>query len=285
MGGGLAEADAGVGDDPRAVDAGGDTRGDARVEPVEHVGDRVDIVRRGLHRRRRPLRVHQDDRAAPRRDQGERGGVESQRRDVVDQHRASVERGGHHRGLARVDRDGNAVQPGEDRRDTGEFVFDRDFIGTRPGRFAAEVDDARPRRHHRARRRDRVGTAGPQRAVAEAVGGDVDDAHDVRPVESQAGDGRARGDQRVAQAGDAVAGFCRQGGDGAGNIAECDHLRRIVDRQPDRGEAQPTARQRLAVAEACGADVNALRQDPASSAGKAATVAMARSVVSTAPAA
>ncbi len=74
-------------------------------------------------------------------------------------------------------------------------------------------------------------------------------------------------------------------GDGAADIAERDDLRYSVDRQPDRGEAKPPARQRLAVAEAGRGDVDAADQDPASSAGKAATAAMARSVVPTAAAA
>jgi hypothetical protein len=68
------------------------------------------------------------------------------------------------------------------------------------------------------------------------------------------------------------------------DFAEGNNPRDAVDGQPDRGEAQPTPGEPLAVTEARRRDVDARvgGQDPASSAGSAATAAMARSVDPTA---
>jgi hypothetical protein len=82
----LAEADAGIDDDPRAVDARRDRRLDPRLQPViDFEQHRPVVARRLLHRLGAALMVHQHDRAAGAGDHLGRALVEGQRRDVVDQ--------------------------------------------------------------------------------------------------------------------------------------------------------------------------------------------------------
>ena len=70
-------------------------------------------------------------------------------------------------------------------------------LGARPGRFAADVDNRRSGRRHRPAPRDR--RLGGQRlaAVGEAVGRDVDHAHQPRPVERDARKRRTRRAERA----------------------------------------------------------------------------------------
>lgn len=108
----------------------------------------------------------------------------------------------------------------------------------------------------------------------------------MRPVERQARKRRARGDQLVALRGDAGTRLGGQRGDGLADAAERDDLADPVDRQPERGEADPAAGEPLAIALAAEArrgevDARERRQSPASSA-DIATAATACAVVSTA---
>ncbi len=94
-------------------------------------------------------------------------------------------------------------------------------------------------------------------------------------------DDRARRDQRVAQGADAGARLGGQRGDGGVEAAERNDLAGAGDGQADGGEADPAAREALAISEPRRGDGDAGGQSPASSA-DIATWAMACSVVSTA---
>lgn len=102
----------------------------------------------------------------------------------------------------------------------------------------------------------------------------------MRAVESEAGDAGAGGDQRIAQLRNPVARLERQRADRVVDVGKRNDLRDAVDRQADSGEAKPAPRQPFAVTEPRRREVDAREggQEPASSAGSAAIVAMARSV-------
>ena len=105
-------------------------------------------------------------------------------RDVVDDPGARLDRGGGDLGAHRVDADHRAVgrQGADDRYDARQLLGDQRPGGARSGRLAADVEDVGAVREQlpavRDRRLDRVVPA----AVAERVGGDVDDPHDQRQV-------------------------------------------------------------------------------------------------------
>ena len=197
----------------------------------------------------RPLarlgRVHQHDRAARLRHHFERAIVPQQGRDIVDDCRARAQRRLHHRGLARVDRDERAAarEPFDHGEDAANLVAFPHGGGTRPRRFAADIDHRRPRR----RKRD-PGTRGRRRivvqraAVGETVGRDVEDARDARLIEAQRAfaqhQWRARRCDRGVQPGRALVGQQRiEIGDRDGATAVV--LDHFIGREPQHPACQP----------------------------------------------
>ena len=108
-------------------------------------------------------------------------GVAAERGHVVDHLDAELERAARDGGLRRVDRDRHAREPLEDGHDPAKLLVGRDRLGTRAGRLAADVDDRRALLSQPPPVRDRVPRAREAASVREAVGRDVDDAHDRRP--------------------------------------------------------------------------------------------------------
>ena len=140
----------------------------------------------------RPLarlgRVHQHDRAADLRHHLQRAIIPQQGRDVVNDRRPRRQRGLHHRGLARVDRDERAAarEPFDHGDDAANLVAFPHGGGTRPRRFAADIDQrCTGRRQHHAGTGGRSRIVVQRAAVGEAVGRDVEDARDARLVEAQ----------------------------------------------------------------------------------------------------
>jgi len=182
----LAEAEAGVDDDLRPIDAGRDRRGDPRLQPVVNLEQNGAIVARVvLHRRRIALVMHQHDRAARRRDDLDRARIPGQRRHVVDEARASGQRRLHHLRLSGVDRDGGAAagEPTHDRFDPGDLVALPERLRAGAGRFAADVDQRRARRGHRIAGLDRRLDIVAPAVAGEAVRRHVQDAGDLRLIE------------------------------------------------------------------------------------------------------
>ena len=157
--------------------------------------DDVVVARVGLHRARLALHVHQAEvRTALGNDAGELG-VAPQRRDVVDELGAEFERAAGYLALRRVDRDGNAVEPLENRHDAAELLVDRDPCGAGPRRLAAHVDDRgacprpcgeppQPRRPGRsARRRPKSCPGSRSRSPSRPGAANVPPPMDVSPCD------------------------------------------------------------------------------------------------------
>lgn len=146
--GALAEADPGIDPDATRIDTGGDCGSDPRRQERVNLREHVLVMRGGLHRRGRPLHVHEHDRRASRGDEGQHGVVGAAGTDVVHHVGAGGERGFGDRGLRRIDRDrmvlscriaattgttpstlfvgGDRLRPG-----SGGFAADVDQVGTR----------------------------------------------------------------------------------------------------------------------------------------------------------
>jgi len=146
------------------------------VRPFGHVdalaaGVHEDVVRAPLGAQREQVRVR-------------RGG------DVVDEHRAGVERRLRHRRPRRVDADGHpgGDEPLDHGQHAAPFLGRVDPGGARPGRLPADVDEIGAVRDHPQPGAHRVGRLGVGPAVGERVRGDVDDAHHPgRPGREQPG--------------------------------------------------------------------------------------------------
>ncbi len=165
----LAEADAGIDDQPRAGDAGGFTGFDAGAEPIVDVEDDIVIVGFVLHGARVALGMHQHDRQPGPRRGLEARGIMAQGRDVVDEVHAGLSRAAHHLGLARVDGKPGARagrQRLDDGADAAPFLLRIDRIGAGPRRFPADVEDVGPLRLQL----QRVGDGRIRRQIAPAVG-------------------------------------------------------------------------------------------------------------------
>ena len=80
----------------------------------------------------------------------------------------------------------------DDRQHAAAFLLEVDGAGAGPRRFPADVEDVGALGLEPQGMRDRGVGGGVAAAVGETVGRDVDDAHDARPVERDAGDRRAR---------------------------------------------------------------------------------------------
>ena len=107
-----------------------------------------------------------------------------QRRHVVDELGAELERAAGDLGLRRVDRDRDAVEPLEHRDDAAQLLVDRDALGAGPRRLAADVHDRRAVVHHPARCGRRNARIEVHAAVGEAVGRHVDDPHHRRALQT-----------------------------------------------------------------------------------------------------
>ena len=171
----LAEADAGI--EHHAWQAGRLGQAGSLEQEQLDLTDDVGVRRRRLHGARLALHVHDHDRRAGGGADGQHGGV-AQAADVVDDGRARRQRGGGDLGLARVDADDGAGrdEPGDHGQHPARLLLRADGQGARARRLAADVKEhgalvAQPQ----AGGDGRLGVEGLA-GVAEAVGGDVDDA-------------------------------------------------------------------------------------------------------------
>ena len=190
----LAEADAGVEQDLCLAHAGGKRRRHALLEEDDDLADHVVVAGIDLHRPRLAEHVHETHRTAALGYERRHVGVAAQRRDVVDDGGAGVERGASHGGLGRVDGDGGrraGRQPLDHRHDARQFIGDRHRLGAGPGRLAPDVEDRRALGgQQQAVRHGGVGV-GVQATVGKRIGGHVDDAHDAGQVDGQICGGKA----------------------------------------------------------------------------------------------
>ena len=142
------------------------------------------------------------------------GGVGEAAADVVDEHGAGGEGGVRDLGAGGVDADG---EPGvgerlDDGQDAAQLLLQRRPAGAGAGRLAADVEDVGTVRGEREPAGDRVAGLEPPPAVAERVGGDVDDAHDEAAVQGRELGGQAAG-CRTRRSGD-TAVIARRSGPG-----------------------------------------------------------------------
>ena len=144
--------------------------------------------------------MHEDDRQACLRGDGQCIGVVRQRRDVVEDVGAGGGGPAHHLGLARIDGDpclGARAQALDDGDDAAQLFLGGNVLGAGPRRLAADVEDVGAFLGKLQAVRDGRLRRSMQAAVGEAVGRDVDDAHDARPVEGEAGESGARRGDRL----------------------------------------------------------------------------------------
>ena len=182
----LAEADAWIEDDPFTRDPAFDRAVARGAQPVEHLEHDIAVARARVQVVPLAGRVHQDDRNSARSDELEAARIVPQRRDVVDQVCSRGERRLHHLGPARVDADRRAHRRAV--LDRGNRTLDLVAFPHRgragPGAFPADVDNRRPGLvHRRGVRPGFLGIVEELAAVGEAVGRDVENAHDLRLVE------------------------------------------------------------------------------------------------------
>ena len=113
------------------------------------------------------------------------GAGRGERRDIVDHRRARRDRRAHHRRLARVDGDDDALagKRRDERDHPRELLVLGDRRRARPRRFAADVDDVGAVVLHRPRVRERTRRIDIPAAVGERIGRDVEHAHHERPRE------------------------------------------------------------------------------------------------------
>ncbi len=129
-------------------------------------------------------------------------GIVGEGGDVVDEAGAGSGGPAHHLGMAGVDRERDARAFGQrfdHRQHAPAFLVEADGLGARPGRFPADVEHVGAL----GLELEGVGDGGFRcevaAAVGEAVGRDVDDAHDAGPVEGEPGDGGPRRLQALEQ--------------------------------------------------------------------------------------
>jgi hypothetical protein len=130
-------------------------------------------------------------------------GIAGQRGDVVDDPGAGFHRLAHDGRVAGVDRDDRAGlgQRPHHRQDARRLFLRRHRLRARPGGFATDVDDVGAGRQHGARVVDGMRGFDEIAAVGEAVGRHVDDTHDQRPLEVEAGPMRPRRGESLDLAG------------------------------------------------------------------------------------
>ena len=159
-----------------------DCEGKPLFEKGGHLGDDVVVPRRSLHRPRLALHVHQAEVRAGVGDDAGQLGVAAQRRDVVHQLGAELERAPRDLGLGGVDRDGHAREAARAPAPRGG--------APRPARRPPSRVGSTPRRRRRSRLRRpsialrrvcRILSRREAPTVGEAVGSDVEDAHHRGP--------------------------------------------------------------------------------------------------------
>jgi hypothetical protein len=175
---GLAESEAGVNHDAPLLDPAHLAREDALREEGMHLAHHIVVVRRLLHHARLALHVHQDhDRT--RSSRSIKRAIELKRPDVVDHAGARGQRRAHHLGLGCIDRNrqGGFTREALDHgHDTLQFLVDRHFTRTGPGRFAPDVEPIGTLlRQHQPMRDGRI-DGRMQATVGERIRGDIDDA-------------------------------------------------------------------------------------------------------------
>ena len=171
----LAEAEAGIEADPLLRDSLPDGEGEALLEERGHLGYHVVVVRIRLHRPRLALHVHEAEICAGAGDDARELRIAAERRDVVHQHDAELERAARDAGLRRVDRDRNAGEILEHRDDAAQLLVEAHRGRAGASRLAAHVDERRAVRGELPRPRDGGSAREGLTAVGEAVGRHVDD--------------------------------------------------------------------------------------------------------------
>ena len=138
-------------------------------------------MRSGLHRPRLALHVHQTHVRVCVCDHLDQRGVAAQSGDVVDELGAELERTAGDLRLRRVDRQRRAGETLEHGYDARELLLHRNRRRTRPRRLATDVDESGTLVQKLSRVRDGDGRLDEPASVREAVGCDVENAHDGRP--------------------------------------------------------------------------------------------------------
>ena len=178
----LGEAEPGVEHEP----VGADPRGESGVatggELAAYLRNDVGVCRAVLHVDAVPSPVHDDERNLRRRDKGQHLRVGEPPADIVDERRSGGERSARDLRPHRVDRHSGSL--GGQRRHDGnhptQLLVDAGTRRPRPGGLTPDVEQVGPVGEQAACVRDRRVGLEPLTAVAERVGGDVDDAHDQR---------------------------------------------------------------------------------------------------------
>ena len=163
--------------DPRS-----DREGESLLEERGDLRDDVVVVRRGLHRARLSLHVHQAEIGAGVSDDARELRLSPQRRHVIDHHGAECERATPDLRARGVDRHagGPRAAPAP-----GAPAGARRPARRGPNRAGSTLRRHRrgpPRRRASPRRLGCLGRRAVRAAVREAVGRDVDDAHHGRPL-------------------------------------------------------------------------------------------------------
>lgn len=189
---GLGEAEAGIQDHLGTVDPGGVQLVQALAQLGLHSGDdAARVVGEAVHGLgvAAPVLADVDDAGAG--DEGGHGGVGQTPGDVVDDVGTGVDGGLGGGGVDGVDRDdraaGRSIGPvGEERahhgQDAGDLGVDVDPLGAGTGGLPADVDDVGALGDELTGMVHGCLGIGPAAAVGEGVGGDVEDAHEERPV-------------------------------------------------------------------------------------------------------
>src|SRR6185503_11867805 len=153
-------------------------------------------------------------------------------RDVIDQVDAGLSGAAHDLRLAGIDGEPRtcAWREGlDDGADTAPFLLEIDRVGAGPRRFPADVENVGALRLELQRMRDGRVACEVAPAVGKAVGGDVDNAHDARAIEREAGNrcaGSTQGVQEVAQSVDTAGESFGRGHDATEGLLRVtlDHL-------------------------------------------------------------
>ena len=176
----LGEAKARIEDDLLDTDARVDDSGDPRLKFTPNVGDDVVIDGALLHIGTVPSPVHHDKRHAGRRDEGHHRRVGQPATDVIDQHRAGVNRLSRDIGVHRVDthRCSGPRELSDDGKYPPQLFLRIDPHRAGPGGFAADVDDVSTGRHQFEPVLDRGVGIEPLATIRKRVGRDVHDTHD-----------------------------------------------------------------------------------------------------------
>ena len=176
----LGEPNAGIDGDVAPRDPRRLGRRDPGRKLGSHLGGHVVVAGQRGHRRGVVPHMHQHHRTARLRHHPQRVRIIRQCRDVVDNPRTGIERGPHGCGVPAVDGDADALggEAAHDWDDAPALLLGRRGRGTGTGAFAADIDDDRALPGHFQPGGDGAPGIEMRAAVAETVGGNVEDAHD-----------------------------------------------------------------------------------------------------------